>query len=234
MSLGDVLVEALQRLLAEDETLLLVVARVIHALERLALAEQDQGRGIVREQPHVARVGLLLEGRDQPREIDERSLQRVVDHLARGHRDGFAAVFRLRTVLHAASRLRRFHLLLCYRMLPALLLCIGRRWCVRLGNRLRARLGGLHQLGDAGFDGLVRRQLRLRVELEFAAAPTERADDRGVARHAVALRVKQVAEKKVQGSRLPRAVANRESACRPLALSGLQEVPKAGLVERAP
>src|SRR5439155_9145191 len=117
---------------------------------------------------------------------------------------------------------------------PGLVRGIGRRGRRRFGSRPGSRLGGLHQLGDAGLDGLVRRQLRLRVELELAAAPTERADDRGVARHAVALRVKQVTEKKVQGSRLPRAVANRESACRPLALSGLQEVPKAGLVKRAP
>ncbi len=152
---------------------------------------------------HVAGVGLLLERRDQPRKVDERSLQRVVDHLARGNGDRLAAVLRLRTVLDAASRLGGFHLLLYYRMISALLWCIGRRWSGLLGNLFRARLGGLNELRDARLDSLVRRELRFGVELELATAPTERADDRGVACHAVALRVEQMTEQEVQGSRLP-------------------------------
>ena len=143
MPVGDVLVEALQRLLAEDKALLLVFARVVHALERLAFAEKDQGRGFLGEQTHIAGVSLFLERGDEPREVDERRLQRVVDHLARGHRYRFAAVLRLRAVLYAASRLGRlylllFHFPLSYRMLPVLLLCIGRRWRWLLGNLVRA------------------------------------------------------------------------------------------------
>src|SRR4029077_2591088 len=100
----------LQRLLAQDEALLLVLARVVHALERQALTEKDQARGFLGEQPHIAGVALLLERGDQPREVDERGLQRVVDHLARGDGDWFAAVLRLRTVLDAAAGLGGFPL----------------------------------------------------------------------------------------------------------------------------
>ncbi len=88
-------------------------------------------------------------------------------------------------------------------MLRALLLCIGWRWRGLLGNLVRARLGSLNELGDARLHSLIRGQLRFGVELELAAAPAERTDDRGVAGHTVALRVEEVTEQEVQGSRLP-------------------------------
>src|SRR5437660_1822164 len=119
MAAVHVVVELLQRLLAEDHPAGLRDA-VVQALERGPLTEKDQSRCIVREQPHITRVALLLEGRHEPRKVDEGGLERVVQDLSGGDGYGLAAVFRLWAMLHATSRLRGFHLSLWFSMLPPL------------------------------------------------------------------------------------------------------------------
>jgi len=73
VSASDVIVELLQRRLAEHDPW--VGAALVHALERRALTEQDEASGFLGQEAHVARVGLVLEDRDQSRKVDDRGLQ---------------------------------------------------------------------------------------------------------------------------------------------------------------
>ena len=70
MSGRDVVVECLQRLLAEDQASRIGGA-VVQALERGTFAKQDQARGVIGQQPDVTRVTLALERGQEPGEIDE-------------------------------------------------------------------------------------------------------------------------------------------------------------------
>src|SRR5207245_1723013 len=82
---------------------------------------------------------------EQSRKVDERSLERVVKDLSGGDGDWLAAVFRLRAMLHSASRLWCFHFALGFSMLSPLGLRLWAFGCV-LGHRLvrwfRRRLSG--------------------------------------------------------------------------------------------
>ena len=194
---GDIVIESLQGLLAENQSALLV-AGVIHAFERQPFPEEDQTGCVIGQQPHIAGVALFLEGRDEAREVHEGRLERVVDDLSRRHGNGLTAVLGLWSVLHAASRLGCFHLPLRYRMIAWRLFCIRLVLLRRPGSLFGGGLGRLDQLGNAGLDGLVRWQLCLGIELELASWPVERADHGRIARDTVALRVKEVAEQEIQ------------------------------------
>jgi len=91
----------------------------------------------------------------------------------------------------------------------------------------------MNELGDPGLDGLVSRQLSLRIEVELALGPGQRADDSIVAGLPIALGVKKVAEKEIQGGRLTVAIAKGKGTCRPLALGGFQQRAKRDFGERA-
>ncbi len=72
-----------------------------------------------------------------------------------------------------------------------------RRFMVARGFFIGAvgrRVGRVDELGDAGLDRLVGRQLGLGVELEVASRPVKSVDDGLVAGLAVALCVEQVTE----------------------------------------
>src|SRR5438105_3362124 len=200
MPAGHVVIESLQRLLAENESALLV-AGVIHAFERQTLPEEDQSGCVIRQQPHIARVALFLEGRDEAWKVHEGRLERVVDDLTRRHRNGLTAVLGLWSVLHAASRLWCFHLPLRYRMIAWRLFCIRLVLLRRLGSLIGGGLSRLDQLGNAGLHRFVGRQLCLGIELELASRPRERADYCRIARDTVTLRVKKVAEQEIQRGR---------------------------------
>ena len=233
----DVVVELLQRGLAEDEAAR-VGGAVVQALECRALAEEDQARRIVGQQPHVTGVALALERREQAWEVDERRLQRVVEDLSRRDRDRFAAVLGLRPVLHAASRLGCFHLSFGFSMIlslhPRLRALDGRRGLrFRRRSARSGRVGGRDELRYPRLDRLVRRQLRLGVELEIALRPVKGADDCVVARLAVALGVEEVSEKEVQRRGLTVPIPDGKGARGPLTLSGLQERSKGVFGKRA-
>src|SRR5947199_1361869 len=121
MPRGDVIVEVLQRRLAEDEAARIGGA-VVKTFERGAIAEENQARGVVGQQPHVAGITLALESGQQARKVDEGCLERVIEDLSRRHRDGLAAVLRLRAVLDPSSWLRCFHLSLRLSMIFSLAL----------------------------------------------------------------------------------------------------------------
>src|SRR5260370_17537093 len=108
---GDIFVELMQRLLSEHQALRLADP-VVHTLERRAFAEEDEAGGIVSEEADVAGVALFLERRYQPREIDERGLQRAIDDLPRRDRNRFAPILVLCSLLPAPPRLQRSTLLL--------------------------------------------------------------------------------------------------------------------------
>ncbi|HWO92805.1 MAG TPA: hypothetical protein VNP53_12645 [Methylomirabilota bacterium] len=91
----------------------------------------------------------------------------------------------------------------------------------------------MNELRDSRLDCLVGRQFRFGVELELALGPCQRADDSVVAGLSIALRVKKVAEKEIQGGRLTVAIAKGKGTCRPLALGGFQERAKRDFGERA-
>ena len=132
---GHVVVEPQQSGLAEDQARRLGRA-IVEALERRALAEEDETGRVVGEKPHVARVALAFERGQQWRKVDKGSLQRVVEHLTCGNRDWLAAVLRLRAMLHATSRLWCFHLSFRFSMLFPL---ASRFWS--LGRRFAALRG---------------------------------------------------------------------------------------------
>ena len=87
----------------------------------------------------------------------------------------------------------------------------------------RSRFSGVNEVGNPGFDGLVRRQLGLGVELEFAFRPSERRDDGVVACFPVALGVKEVPEQEIERRRLSVAITESKGTCRPLALGRFQK-----------
>jgi len=91
----------------------------------------------------------------------------------------------------------------------------------------------MNELCDSRFDCLVSRQFRFGVELELALGPRESADDSVVAGLSMALRVKKVAEKEIQGGRLTVAIAKGKGTCRPLALGRFQKRAKRDFGERA-
>ncbi len=91
----------------------------------------------------------------------------------------------------------------------------------------------MNELGNSSLDGLVSRQLRLGVEIELPLGPGQRADDGIVAGLPIALGVKKMAEKKIQGGRLTVAISKGKGTCRPLALGGFQERAKRDFGERA-
>ena len=119
-------------------------ADVVSALQRRPFLEEDEACGLVREQTHVARVGLPLQGGDQARKVDEGGLERVIGDLPGGYRDRLPAVLGLGTVLHAPPLLG-FHGI----WLPvslALARPFGDGWR-RLGMGLLNRLGCGRRLG---------------------------------------------------------------------------------------
>ncbi|OLC16060.1 MAG: hypothetical protein AUH32_02110 [Actinobacteria bacterium 13_1_40CM_66_12] len=138
------------------------------------------------------------------------------------------------SVLHASSRLGCVNLLLRYGLVSVLRLGFGCGRRCRLGRSVFGRsLSRVNELGDAGLDRFVCRQLRLGVELELALRPGERIDDSVVARLPVALSMEEMAEEKVQRGRLTVAIAKGKGTCRPLALGGFQKRAKRDFGERA-
>jgi hypothetical protein len=87
-----------------------------------------------------------------------------------------------------------------------------------LGNSF----GGVDELGDAGLDRLVSRELGLGIEIELAFAPVEGADDGVVAGGPFPRSVKEVAEQEVERRRLAIPISERKRTGGALALSGLQ------------
>src|SRR2546421_4428374 len=227
----------MQRLAATIDML----AGVENAFLSLAVFKQNEAGSALREKAHVTRVALAFQCCDEPRKIDKRRLQRVVDDLARRYRKWLPAVLRAGPMLDSFAHWRflfhLFHLHLRLRFfalrgLGGRLLCAGVLGTSRFAARRQAVFSRrANELRDGHLDGFISGQLRLGVEREVTISKTERAEHRIIASVALATRVKEVPEEEVE--RVSGAVVlDGQRAGGALGLRSLQEGSQCSFLER--
>src|SRR5207302_10514190 len=97
----------MQRLAATIDML----AGVEYSFLSLAVFKQNEAGSALREKAHIARVALAFQCCDEPRKIDKRRLERVVDHLARRYGKWLPSVLRAGPMLDSFAHWRfLFHL----------------------------------------------------------------------------------------------------------------------------
>src|SRR5205807_3513344 len=224
----------MQRLAATIDML----AGVEYAFLSLAVFKQNEAGSALREKAHIARVALAFQCCDEPRKIDKRRLQRVVDHLARRYGKWLPTVLRAGPMLDSFAHWRfLFHLHLRLRFfavrgLGGWLLCDGVLGTFRFAARRQAVFSRrANELRDGHLDGFISGQLRLGVEREVTLSKTERAEHRIIAGVAFATRVKEVPEEEVE--RVCGAVVlHGQRAGGALGLRSLQEGTQCRFLER--